>query len=924
NLIRLLLKPIEASPNSIEGQLNYIKSNWKSLLGDKFFSLLQGLDLLKEDRKFGIPGPGESQIYSFDEEEEYEKFSEDREWMPNLVMIAKNTYVWLYQLGKKYGRKISRLDEIPEEELRILSERGFSGLWFIGIWERSPASRRIKHLCGNSEAIASAYSLKNYKVASALGGEEALEKLKRTAAKYNIRLACDMVPNHMGIDSDWILQHPEWFLQLDYSPFPNYTFNGENLSPDPNFEIKIEDHYYDKTDAAVVFKFYDKTNNQTRFVYHGNDGTGFPWNDTAQLNYLLPEVREAVIREIIKIAKEFPIIRFDAAMTLAKKHYQRLWFPEPGSGGDIPTRSEFGMTKKEFNKYFPKEFWREVVDRVAIEAPNTLLLAEAFWMMEGYFVRTLGMHRVYNSAFMNMLKNEENAKYRQSVFNVLGFNPQILKRFVNFMSNPDEETAIAQFGKDDKYFGICILMVTMPGLPMFAHGQIEGFTERYGMEFARPRLDEKEDKYLVERHQREIFPLMKKRHLFSEVENFLLYDFITDSGVLNENVFAYSNEKDGELSLVVYHNKFEATSGWIHHAPHSVVNEKGDRIWKQKKLGEALRLHHNSDYYVIFRDVISNLEFVRNSAEIHEKGLHQELGAFKYRVFLDFYEVKDNEQKDYEKLAKYLQGGGTENIRKMLKKINLLSVISSFSEIIKPENLRKMKVLRKIRTKEYEIFLYEYLKNDILKFVSEVISHLKSSVDTTEISDLIISELDLLLAGKSAELDLEIEKDTDYFIIIFILLRHLGKLISETEYETRSAQLLDELMLADDIEKSVSELLSKTRAGDFTRFLKIALKYQNLWKEIGKTETTKLVRRLFNDIEIQKILKFNEFDNKLWFNKEAFDELITYLYSANYIAVEFDEKVSKPKTKLLKEFFENMRIAEKKSGYLVEKFLKEF
>ena len=52
----------------------------------------------------------------------------------------------------------------------------------------------------------------------------------------------------------------------------------------------------------------------------------------------------------------------------------------------------------------PEEFWREVVDRVAAEAPDTLLLAEAFWLMEGYFVRTLGMHRVYNSAFMNMLK----------------------------------------------------------------------------------------------------------------------------------------------------------------------------------------------------------------------------------------------------------------------------------------------------------------------------------------------------------------------------------------------------------------------------------------------------------------------------------------------------------------------------------------
>ena len=32
--------------------------------------------------------------------------------------------------------------------------------------------------------------------------------------------------------------------------------------------------------------------------------------------------------------------------------------------------------------------------------PDTLLLAEAFWLMEGYFVRTLGMHRVYNSAWL--------------------------------------------------------------------------------------------------------------------------------------------------------------------------------------------------------------------------------------------------------------------------------------------------------------------------------------------------------------------------------------------------------------------------------------------------------------------------------------------------------------------------------------------
>jgi len=88
----------------------------------------------------------------------------------------------------------------------------------------------------------------------------------------------------------------------------------------------------------------------------------------------------------------------------------------------------------------PHEFWREVVDRVAAEVPGTLLLAEAFWMMEGYFVRTLGMHRVYNSAFMIMLRDEENAKYRSVIKNTLEFDPDIMKRYVNFMSNPDERT----------------------------------------------------------------------------------------------------------------------------------------------------------------------------------------------------------------------------------------------------------------------------------------------------------------------------------------------------------------------------------------------------------------------------------------------------------------------------------------------------
>ena len=244
---------------------------------------------------------------------------------------------------------------------------------------------------------------------------------------------------------------------------------------------------------------------------------------------------------ILHVARLFPIIRFDAAMVLAKRHVQRLWFPLPGVGGSIPSRAEDAMSQEEFDAIMPHEFWREVVDRVALEVPGTLLLAEAFWLLEGYFVRTLGMHRVYNSAFMNMLRDEENAKYRSYLKKTIEFDPDILKRYVNFMSNPDERTAIDQFGDGDKYFGVATLLATLPGLPMFAHGQIEGYGERYGMEFKQAKMDERPNEGLVARHQREIAPLLKHRRIFAESYNFTMYDFWNEHGAVDENVFAYSN-----------------------------------------------------------------------------------------------------------------------------------------------------------------------------------------------------------------------------------------------------------------------------------------------------------------------------------------------------------------------------------------------
>ena len=171
---------------------------------------------------------------------EYEKFSADLDWMPTAVLIAKSTYVWLAQLSRKYSRAIDRLDQIPDEDLDALARRGLNSLWLIGIWERSRASRTIKQLCGNRDAVASAYSLYDYRIADDLGGESAYITLRDRCYRRGIRLASDMVPNHMGIDSPWVVEHPDWFISRPDRPYPAYNFDGPDLSPDPRVEIKIE------------------------------------------------------------------------------------------------------------------------------------------------------------------------------------------------------------------------------------------------------------------------------------------------------------------------------------------------------------------------------------------------------------------------------------------------------------------------------------------------------------------------------------------------------------------------------------------------------------------------------------------------------------------------------------------------------------
>lgn len=941
DIVSMLRTPAIEVPHSLSGQLEFIRKKWGGLIGKYLYKLLGSLDLIKEEQRMIFAGPGPTVVpdmHSIFESQEFESYSPDSDWMPKVVMLAKNTYVWLSQLSKQYNRSIIHLNDIPDETLDELARWGFNGLWLIGLWERSESSKRIKQLCGNPDAVASAYSLSRYEIASDLGGESAYQNLRDRAEKRGIRLASDMVPNHMGIDSNWVYEHPEWFITADQSPFPSYSFNSIDLSLRSDISINLEDHYYDRTDAAVVFKRYNHHTGETKFVYHGNDGTSMPWNDTAQLNYLNPEVREAVIQTILSVARRFPIIRFDAAMTLTKKHYQRLWFPQPGSGGDIPSRADFSMSKQSFDQAMPEEFWREVVNRVSQEVPDTLLLAEAFWLMEGFFVRTLGMHRVYNSAFMNMLRNEENDKYRLLIKNTLTFDPQILKRYVNFMNNPDEKTAVEQFGKGDKYFGICTLMATMPGLPMFGHGQIEGFAEKYGMEYYRPYWDEYPDQYLISRHEREIFPILYQRSNFANVENFLLYDFQTSSGI-DENVFAYSNGAHEKRSLIVYNNKFSATSGWIKRSV-DYLSKSENRI-TYTDLYSGLNLKGSENSFVIFSDITNHLEYIRNAQEIREKGLFFELDAYKTYVFLNIREVYDTDDGKYYRLNQYLNGRGVPSVEEALKELTLSHILNPLRELLNPMSLLELANIKETKSSQRLIDGFIERFNNVIAEVDQHYQRDQKRGIISETSSTLESILDFSQRIKGEQKNSTLSKQIDRFILkgiseiskkqvllIWCFLRQLGGSSLDNDSAELSRSWFDELGINKIIENTLYELdFNHEEAYQATQLLRICIGEQLWFSEIDKDRNSMLENWL-GDESIRSFLQMNRYQGILYYNKERFDDFLWWIFITGYFAQANQNKLS-VNLKLEKTFkafkwIQDLQKSDKKAEYQVEKLLNFF
>lgn len=609
------------------------------------------------------------------------------------------------------------------------------------------------------------------------------------------------------------------------------------------------------------------------------------------------------------------------------------------------------MTIEEFNQVMPNEFWREVVDRINSTMPNVLLLAEAFWLMEGYFVRTLGMHRVYNSAFMHMMMKEENDKYRQLVKNTLEFNPEILKRYVNFMSNPDEETAINQFGKGDKYFGVAVMMLTMPGLPMFGHGQIEGFSEKYGMEYKQAYYNESPDEHLVWRHNKELFPLMKMRYLFSQVENFEFYDYIDSNGDINQNVYAFSNRAGNQSALVLYNNSYYETEGSItYSSPKMISGNSGMK--RPHHILELLSIKPQKEFYYIYTDHRTQLQYLISGKEIAENGFKIHLFGYQYRVCLYFREVFDTDGK-YKRLYHLLNGKGVSSIDEALKEMELLPLHIRYENFFSYDNLEKIRTFliykSEKKKKTEEISLPGKIDNELNSLIQEFNNYSgekKSANKIDKSSDSVKSNglyekfhaqlsscreiYQILLTHTSKKSPAKWIKELDEILpvnsklainrefltlINLIVLRQL--LNNKTNRDTIN-KVFDKLLLSKAITGTMDSQTNGTSIHQKIELIKVLLTspIASTKKPVKAVVTKKvkikkdnssesrnilsLIKPLLNDNNVHNFIRVNEFEGTTYFNKEHFEELARWLLMLELLELPSSLKAKKDEQKKTK------------------------
>jgi glycosidase len=369
-----------------------------------------------------------------------------------------NTWVWLADVAKKTGGAAVDLGSVPAAEWDAIAAFGFDAVWFMGVWERSPAGIAIANRNENlladfrralpdfrpEDNVGSPYCIRRYVIDPHLGGPSGLARARQELARRNMGVVLDFVPNHVAPDHPWVTEHPEYFIQG----------SDADLRNDPASYIHI---------------------NQT--IYACGKDPYFPaWPDVLQLNAFQPGLRRAVFTTLSDIARQCDGVRCDMAMLLLNSVFERTW------GGRAGARSA-------------TEYWVDVIPAIKQAHPSFRFIAEAYWNLE-WELQQQGFDFCYDKRLYDRLEHENAESVRLHLCADLGYQDKLLR----FIENHDEPRAAAAFSPA-KERAAAVTTSTLTGARLFHEGQFEGRKVRLPVFLGR-RPVEQVDKDLQEFYQK--------------------------------------------------------------------------------------------------------------------------------------------------------------------------------------------------------------------------------------------------------------------------------------------------------------------------------------------------------------------------------------------------------------------------------------
>jgi hypothetical protein len=422
---------------------------------------------------------------------------------------------------------------------------------------------------------------------------------------------------------------------------------------------------------------------------------------------------------------------------------------------------------------------------------------------------------------------------------------------------------------------------------------------------------------------------------------------------VNEDVFAYSNRSGGERTLVVYHNRYADARGWIRSsvAFAEKTGHDGNRVLRSRTLGEGLGLTDDAGRWVVFRDSISGLEYLRNSRDIVRDGLHVELDAYRCQVFVGFRDVADGGTHQYRRLADRLAGRGVPSIDDALRELQLEPVHAPLRRLLEAGLLRSaagadLDVAGEIERRHREL----------LAAVAEATGTAGDAGAAAGIARRARTEL--VRSGRSTSCrrgfdgpvttgtrggrgvvaQLALDPASRPVLAIWALLHEMGRLADgavdagaavDAGFVARTSRAwLDELRLGPVIAGAFRGLgLDEGRAWeavDLVRVL-ITLPRAATIDGVARRRIERLIAAWLADDDVRPFIRVNRWEGVAWFNREAFEQLTAWMLVLDAVEASTDD--SRPATEVARVLAKShgllvaLRAAGESSGYQIDRLV---